>query len=97
MYHPADGSWYRKYSDGWLEQGGISSDVKELKTITLLKPFKNTNYTVVFGTYSVMDKYGDHNNKMPIIQTSSKTITAFNCGYSSENHVAVMWRACGVY
>ena len=92
-----DGSWYRKYSDGWLEQGGISSDLNGLKTITLLKPFKNTNYTVVFGTYSVMDKYGDYNNKMPIIQTSSKTITAFNCGYSSENHVAVMWRACGVY
>lgn len=35
-----DGSWYRKYSDGWLEQGGIHVN----GTVTLLKPYKNTRY-----------------------------------------------------
>lgn len=35
-------SWYRVWSDGWIEQGGNISD----STITFLKPFSNTNYTI---------------------------------------------------
>lgn len=39
----SDGSWYRKYKSGWVEQGGT---VTETGTITLLKPFANTSYSV---------------------------------------------------
>ena len=39
--------WYRKYSDGWIEQGGYSGDETfGTKQITLLVPFSNTNYTI---------------------------------------------------
>ena len=40
-------SWYRVWSDGWCEQGGWQS-VAEAKSgyITLLKEYKNFNYTV---------------------------------------------------
>ena len=40
-------SWYRIYSDGWIEQGGqsIFSSVGS-QIITYLKTFKNTNYTL---------------------------------------------------
>ena len=35
-------SWYRKYSDGWLEQGGIISASNP--TLSFIKAFKDTNY-----------------------------------------------------
>lgn len=51
MYHPADGSWYRKYSDGWLEQGGFLEykGINGYKhaTINLLMPFKDKHYIVL--------------------------------------------------
>ena len=39
-------SWYRIYSDGWCEQGGRTGSAGSA-TITFLKPFLNTDYTVV--------------------------------------------------
>lgn len=42
-------SWYRVWSDGWCEQGGVSSNASagNAATVTFLKPFKDTNYTIV--------------------------------------------------
>lgn len=40
-----DGSrWYRKWSDGWLEQGGIVSAADNI-WVQFVVPFANTNYT----------------------------------------------------
>lgn len=39
-------SWYRKWSDGWIEQGGLASDL----TVTLNTEFATTDYTVLFGS-----------------------------------------------
>ena len=40
-------SWYRKYSDGWIEQGlKIETNPGMAKAFTLATPFSNTNYTV---------------------------------------------------
>lgn len=43
-----DGSWYRKYKSGWIEQGGITSILNGSsgKTVTFLKPMANNYYTV---------------------------------------------------
>ena len=43
-------SWYRLYSDGWLEQGGIcnSQQYNTVKQqVTFLKTYKDTNYTAL--------------------------------------------------
>ena len=43
-------SWYRLYSDGWLEQGGIcnSQQYDTVKQqVTFLKTYKDTNYTAL--------------------------------------------------
>ena len=40
-----DPSWYRKWKSGKLEQGGIVPATEG--NITFLKPFANTNYTVI--------------------------------------------------
>lgn len=39
-------SWYRKYSDGWIEQGGYTSTT----TATYPLPFANTDYTLLTGS-----------------------------------------------
>ena len=43
-------SWYRKYSDGWIEQGGrfICSSTGNA-TITLIKAMSNSNYNVTIS------------------------------------------------
>lgn len=40
-----NGNWWRKYSDGWLEQGGIVEG--ESATITFPVSYKSANYTVL--------------------------------------------------
>ena len=40
-----DPTWYRKYKSGWLEQGGLAKNDADV-TVTLLKPFADTNYSV---------------------------------------------------
>ena len=39
-------SWYRLYSDKWIEQGGL---VSTNSTATFLKSFSDTNYTLTLG------------------------------------------------
>lgn len=40
-------SWYRKYSDGWIEQGiKIENNPGGAQTFTLATPFSTTNYTI---------------------------------------------------
>lgn len=48
-YISEDGkAWYRKYSDGWIEQGGhVSMDnSNHWRTVTLPLSFSNTKYTL---------------------------------------------------
>lgn len=41
-------SWYRVWSDGWCEQGGVTpTGYNGYDTITLLKPYRDTNYSVI--------------------------------------------------
>lgn len=42
--------WYRVWSDGWIEQGGRVDDTVTQVTLTFLKPFANTDYTVTLGS-----------------------------------------------
>ena len=44
-------SWYRKYSDGWIEQGGIQ--LKNATTIIITFPvvFKDTNYSFISSPF----------------------------------------------
>lgn len=42
--------WYRKYSDGWIEQGGfVGSPYSAEVTITLNVPLTKIDYTVIIG------------------------------------------------
>lgn len=39
-------SWYRVYRDGWCEQGSRVQISAADQVVTLLKPFKTTDYTI---------------------------------------------------
>lgn len=44
----SDVFWYRIWSDGWIEQGGVNNT--SATTFTFFKPFKDTNYSfIAFG------------------------------------------------
>ena len=74
-------AWYRIYTDGWCEQGGgISTDNG---TITLLKPFANTDYTCLCVT-----SYSRINETFHI---KNKTTTTFHAQYANGG----TWFACG--
>lgn len=47
-------SWYRKYSDGWVEQGGhlFNTSGSGTPTVSLLLPMANQYYDLFIQTYS---------------------------------------------
>lgn len=68
----SDGNnWYRKYSNGWVEQGGYMEGLYDAK-VTLHVPMKNTNYTVLTGK-----NYASSTGSSAAINVYSKTTTNF--------------------
>lgn len=67
-----DKNWYRKYSNGWVEQGGYVSGAVDA-SVSLLVPMKDTNYMIL--TSKSTDSY---DSGSPVINTYNKTTTSFN-------------------
>jgi hypothetical protein len=42
-------SWYRLWSDGWCEQGGLTTAVAGTKSIALFKPYRDATYSITLG------------------------------------------------
>lgn len=89
-------SWYRKWSDGWIEQGGkgvASGYSSRSQTNNLFLPFSNTNYTIVCTKLD-----SDTSAAITVVQ---KTTTTFNMschgqggsGFSATSDIE--WYACG--
>lgn len=71
-------SWYRVYSDGWCEQGGfVDVGAVATTTISLLKPYIDTNYTI-----SLTNRYTGTSAKSAVHVTSVDTSSFV---YWSEN------------
>ena len=83
-----NGNWYRKWSDGWIEQGGKSMKA-EWATITLPTAFSDTNYTVVCGGGKATSLFW---NSCNIISTTQINVAASG----SMNFMTPAWYyACG--
>ncbi len=95
-----DGSWYRKYKRGWIEQGGSLSYaevVQAWELITLLKPMQDLNYNI---TIMPLSKYRSDTSAYAIMTSvGNKTTTSFlaNCyGVSPvDQSVGFTWKAEG--
>lgn len=85
-------SWYRKYSNGWVEQGGYVSGAVDA-TVKLLVPMKDTNYTILTSKSS---DGGSH-----VINTYGKTSTSFEIcawgqgGKSFKSSATGFWEVYG--
>lgn len=66
-------SWYRVYSDGWCEQGGlVSFSSGSTQTINLLKQYVNKSYTILDGyAWTSFTANSGH------IKMGSKTVSSF--------------------
>lgn len=93
----SDGSWYRKYSDGWLEQGGFcnaTSNGVEI-TVNLLKPMKNTNYTVLKNFNTTLTSGYTAATFAAYYQAYAKTTTSFKT-LDGITTLKTVWYACGM-
>ena len=64
-------SWYRKWSDGWIEQGTLITSTGDNRTITFPTAFTTTNYTVALTMFG-----NDNADYVPMANT--KTTTSIN-------------------
>lgn len=91
-YSDDSGNWYRAYSDGWVEQGGLITVGGSWETKNLLKPFNNTVYYIdcymVAGGSGTNYYFGD--NKL-----SARTTTTFTVGTGQSEGCTLAWFACG--
>lgn len=84
-------SWYRVYNDGWCEQGGANTSDTNI-VITLLKPYRDTNYSVLGVPSSNNSK-----NSYYSVAVGSRTTTQFNISFSngSIDNSQNYWEAKG--
>lgn len=91
----SDVSWYRVWSDGWIEQGGTHSKTMKNNgsyTITLLKNFSNTNFTANVTCGGWYDS--EYACQIGVTAKTTGTITYRIAGWSATQK-NTYWRACG--
>ena len=93
-YSDKNGNWYRVWSDGWVEQGGVLREHSAQPVITFLKPFANTVYsfyaipTLVNGQGSPIWNEFSFSQKtetsLKMLSSASITISWYACGQGAE-------------
>lgn len=79
--------WYRKWSDGFIEQGGqITSAATE---ISLHTAFTNTNYTISSS------QAGADSSVIPRVAIKARTPSKFTLEFCSVTMLPISWNACG--
>lgn len=89
-----DGSWYRKYKSGWLEQGGGFASNDDTNTVvTLLKPYANTTYSIMVGM--MIGISGNANYWVfSVTNKTTSTVTIHNATNGAGN--ICQWEAKGM-
>ena len=95
----AEGSWYRKYKSGWVEQGGLVTVSGTVgATVTLLKPFANTAYNIQLTLQTTNAVGYLANTAQSVNIANSKTTTSFGvqtAGIMNYEINGISWRAEG--
>ena len=86
-------SWYRVWSDGWIEQGGLTAEsTDKIHTVSFLKPFSNTYYTamccVCDTTAAAVKAWYD-------TQIVTKAKANMTIGNNNATSRKISWHACG--
>lgn len=84
-------TWYRKYADGWVEQGGIETGVSSnYSSVTLPVEMSDTNYTLICNT---IEQFSGNNYAVSYISS----VTAFEVKYTGSGTAKCCWQASGMY
>ena len=90
--HGVDGkNWYRKYQDGWIEQGGYANR----GTITLVTPFSNTNYTCIAVCTDQTGAMGTDSDTGAYVKNKTTTSFYATIGFQYNGTSYISWFACG--
>lgn len=79
--------WYRKWSDGFIEQGGLITSVTT--TISLHTAFTNTNYTFSSSQASPASA------TIPRVAIKDRTTSKFTLVDCRAEMLPISWNACG--
>ena len=91
-------SWYRKYSDGWCEQGGtVQTGAVTSYPISLLVEMRDTNYTALISNMYLGDDTGGVADQFLIAGASSygKSPTTLRVSTTSGANYALNWQVSG--
>ena len=86
-------SWYRKWSDGWIEQGGkITLSGQKNYTITFLKPYSTTNYHVGLQHFGAQVSL-TYTNAFPVLSVTTENFVTWSP--FTESGRSMLWQTCG--
>lgn len=80
-------SWYRKWSDGWIEQGGRITT--STNTISFHTAFKDTNYMIT------VSQNGSGSANVSRVAISARATSNFTTPYIENAMLPFSWFACG--
>lgn len=93
----SDGSWYEVWRSGKLRQGGVITLGASTNqgTVTLLKPFANTNYSIILTVKELPNNSqgGGWASARPVIGTSSFGVAAYGINIGSGVSQVVLGNA----
>ena len=85
--------WYILWSDGRIAQGGETSGSTGLATVTYLKPFSNTNYTIIVSVNTQGDTGGV--TVTSAVNNDDKTTTGVTISQDNGSYRTTSWFAIG--
>lgn len=90
--------WHRKWSDGWVEQGGrLKMEVRTggsdpNRTFSLTTAFSNSAYTTV-----VTGEVGDGRTTLKVASQTNSSVTVTGTGASTDDRVSYVHFYCSGY
>ena len=89
--------WYRKYSDGVIEQGGWGNDLVKDSTFThnFVTEFTDANTVSVHFTFISTASYSNYRGGLALESNTTSTFTV-HCDTYIDNNGGYYWTARGV-
>lgn len=90
-------SWYRVWSDGFIEQGGRVNAVaydSKTKYVTFMIPMSSTNYFAVSNPLDSMHSTGDLSSRVSLLTLDGMTVKG-SINSNREYTDVCTWYVCG--
>ena len=84
-------SWYRVWSDGWIEQGSKYFGAGNGTVITLVRGFRDTSYTLI----TCAGNNTNTNKHEGMANPYNRTTTNFKIWWTAATSNCIDWYACG--